>query len=69
MDSKSAKDVTQATIELLLPFKDHVHTITADNGREFAYHAEIAEALETTVYLLIHTVLGNVEQTKIATDS
>ncbi len=50
VDSKSAKDVTQATIELLLPFKDHVHTITADNGREFAYHAEIAEALETTVY-------------------
>lgn len=50
VDSKSAKEVTQATIELLLPFKDHVHTITADNGREFAYHAEIAEALDTTVY-------------------
>jgi IS30 family transposase len=50
VDSKSAKDVTQATIELLMPFKDHVHTITADNGREFAYHAEIAEALNTKVY-------------------
>lgn len=50
VDSKSAKDVTQATIELLMPFKDHVHTITADNGREFAYHAEIAEALDTKVY-------------------
>lgn len=48
--SKSAKDVTQATIELLEPFKDHVHTITADNGREFAYHAEIAKALEAKVY-------------------
>jgi IS30 family transposase len=44
--SKSAKDVTQATIELLEPF----HTITADNGREFAYHAEIAETLDTKVY-------------------
>ncbi|EAQ64179.1 hypothetical protein MED121_01065 [Marinomonas sp. MED121] len=32
MDSKSAKDVTQATIELLEPYKDHVHTITEDNG-------------------------------------
>ncbi len=50
VNSKSAKDVTEATIELLMPFKDHVHTITADNGREFAYHAEIAETLGTKVY-------------------
>lgn len=50
VNSKSAKDVTQATIELLKPFKDHVHTITADNGREFAYHAEIADALDAKVY-------------------
>jgi IS30 family transposase len=48
--SKSAKDVTQATIELLEPFKEYVHTITADNSREFAYHAEIAQALEAKVY-------------------
>jgi IS30 family transposase len=33
-----------------MPFKGHVHMITADNGREFAYHAEIAEALNTRVY-------------------
>jgi IS30 family transposase len=50
VSSKSAKEVTQAAIELLMPFKDHIHTITADNGREFAYHAEIAEALDTKVY-------------------
>ena len=50
MASKSVKDVTQATIELLKPFKDHVHTITADNGRELAYHVEIAKALDTKVY-------------------
>ncbi|WCN09146.1 IS30 family transposase [Marinomonas mediterranea] len=50
VNSKSAVDVTQATIELLMPFKDHVHTITADNGREFAHHAKIAEALDTKVY-------------------
>ena len=50
VNSKSVKDVTQATIELLMPFKDHVYTITADNGREFAYHVEIAEALDTKVY-------------------
>jgi len=48
--SKSAKDVTQPTIELLDPFKNHVHTITVDNGREFTYHAEIAKALDAKVY-------------------
>ncbi|MDP0587772.1 MAG: hypothetical protein QS748_00585 [Candidatus Endonucleobacter bathymodioli] len=30
--SKSATDVTAATIALLKPIKDLVHTITADNG-------------------------------------
>ncbi|SNX50893.1 Integrase core domain protein [Vibrio thalassae] len=35
---------------LLMPYKTHVHTITADNGREFANHEEIAEALEADVY-------------------
>lgn len=49
-DSKSAKDVTKATIELLMPYKANVLTITADNGREFANHEEIAEALDTKVY-------------------
>lgn len=48
--SKSAKDVTKTTIEMLLPYKQFVHTITADNGREFAGHEEIAEALEAEVY-------------------
>jgi len=32
VNSKSAEDVTRATIALLRPFKDVVHTITADNG-------------------------------------
>ena len=50
VDSKSAVDVTRATIELLIPFKAHVHTITADNGKEFVHHAEIAEVLETKIY-------------------
>jgi IS30 family transposase len=48
--SKSADDVTRATIDMLMPYKEHVHTITADNGRAFAGHQKIARALETTVY-------------------
>lgn len=33
-----------------MPYKEHVHTITADNGREFAKHEEIAEALDAEIY-------------------
>ena len=50
LNSKSAKDVNRATIALLKPFKDVVHTITADNGKEFAYHEKISEALLAEVY-------------------
>ena len=50
INDKSARSVTAATIELLLPFKEQVKTITADNGKEFAYHQEIAAALDASVY-------------------
>ena len=49
-NNKSAADVTRATIALLRPFKDVVHTITADNGKEFSYHEQISAALSTEVY-------------------
>lgn len=32
---------------MLKPFKGLVHTITSDNGKEFAKHQEIAKALNT----------------------
>jgi IS30 family transposase len=47
---KTAKEVTKATIALLKPFKDIVHTITADNGKEFAYHQKVSKALSADVY-------------------
>ncbi|HAD0290371.1 TPA: IS30 family transposase, partial [Salmonella enterica subsp. enterica serovar Typhimurium] len=43
--NKSAEAVKNAIIELLLPYKGALHTITADNGKEFAYHEDIAKAL------------------------
>jgi IS30 family transposase len=64
VSSKSADAVTRATIEMLLPLKDCVHTITADNGREFAGHEQIGAALELTYILPTHIVLGSEEQTK-----
>lgn len=50
VDSKHAGPVTQATITLLTPFAGRVHTVTADNGKEFALHEIIAEQLDTKVY-------------------
>jgi|SRR5205085_219068 len=42
--------VKQAMINLLKPLADCVHTITSDNGREFAAHEAIAEALAADFY-------------------
>jgi len=47
---KTEKSVTAATIELLKPYKDHVLTITADNGKEFAGHQKVAKALKCGYY-------------------
>lgn len=45
-----AKAVTAATVTLLTPFKSLVHTITADNGKEFAWHEKIAKQLDCKFY-------------------
>ena len=50
VNGKHADWVTQATIKLLTPFIDRTHSITADNGKEFAYHKKITEALDTAFY-------------------
>lgn len=48
--SKEAKVVTQALIEMIQPIKSVTHTITSDNGKEFAYHKEVAAALDADFY-------------------
>ena len=50
VNSKNAREVAEATVELLSPIKDKVLTITADNGREFSLHEEIARRLDTQFY-------------------
>jgi IS30 family transposase len=50
VDSKSADAVTSATIRLLKPYQNIVDSITADNGKEFAYHEKISEALSPDLY-------------------
>ena len=48
--NKSAEAVTAATIQLLRPYKEALHTITADNGKEFAYHEQLTAELGVAVY-------------------
>jgi IS30 family transposase len=50
INNKKAQTVTDATIDLLKPFKGAVFTITADNGKEFAYHEQMTKALGAQVY-------------------
>ena len=50
VDSKQAKEVTKALIGMLLPLKPITKTITSDNGKEFAYHKEVSDALDTDFF-------------------
>jgi IS30 family transposase len=48
--NKQAEQVSQATVALLTPYIEKTHTITADNGKEFAAHELIAKALNANIY-------------------
>jgi IS30 family transposase len=48
--SKHAEGVTAVATRLLKPYKTLCHTITFDNGKEFADHETLAAALETNIY-------------------
>ena len=47
---KNAKAVAKLVVQMLRPFECHVHSITTDNGTEFAEHKYIAKMLHTNVY-------------------
>jgi IS30 family transposase len=48
---KSAQAVTDALLTALQPHADLlVHTLTYDNGKEFAYHQTVAEGLDAQGY-------------------
>ena len=50
VDSKQANIVTDAIIQMMHPIKAITHTITSDNGKEFAYHEQISKALDTKFF-------------------
>lgn len=50
VNHKTADAVQQQMIKQLRPHRRQVHTITTDNGREFAGHETIANQLQAQVY-------------------
>ncbi len=48
--TREAKEVAKAAKELLSDWLPYLKTITADNGKEFALHQEIAESLNIDFY-------------------
>ncbi len=50
VERKTAQAVSDAMHRLLTPYRGKVHTITSDNGREFAGHEEIAKRLQADFY-------------------
>lgn len=45
VEHKTATAVGKAIVDLLKPLHNKVHTITSDNGKEFAEHMEVAKSL------------------------
>ena len=50
LQGKQADQLACAAIDLLLPYQDKVHTITVDNGKEFASHQRMSEELKPDIY-------------------
>ncbi len=46
----TSKEVTGAMIQLLKPLSEWVHTITSDNGKEFAQHERVSNRLNADFY-------------------
>ena len=52
--ARTAREVGEAVLECLVPVKEIVHTITADNGKEFAGHKKVSKELFTSPRRTIH---------------
>ncbi|MBP3738875.1 MAG: IS30 family transposase [Muribaculaceae bacterium] len=49
-EGKRAMPLARAVYRLLLPFKEHLHSITTDNGSEFAAHEFLTKKLNVPVF-------------------
>ncbi len=49
-NGKNAKFLAKTVINMLIPYKDFILSITSDNGSEFAEHKEISKRLNTDFF-------------------
>jgi len=47
---KNAAELAKVVIDMMLPYKNFVHSITSDNGKEFAAHKKISKKLLTDFF-------------------
>ena len=50
VDQRTAQAAKDAILVLLQPLEDYTHTLTSDNGKEFALHQQIAEQLHAAFF-------------------
>jgi IS30 family transposase len=50
LSSKNAEEVAMKTAGVLSPYKNHLLTITANNGKEFALHRRISRLVKINFY-------------------
>ena len=50
LNGKNAQELAEAVVKLMMPFKELVLSITADNGTEFAMHKYISKKLGALFY-------------------
>ena len=48
--SKKADETAKKIIKMLKPYKNKIHTITTDNGFEFADHKKVSKSLKCDYY-------------------
>ena len=50
LNGKNAEELAKKAMEVLSPYKKLMHTITGDNGKEFAEHKAISKGLDVDFY-------------------
>ena len=50
LNGKNATELVDKTLKVLEPMSSKIHTITYDNGLEFAEHERMAKALDADIY-------------------
>lgn len=50
LEGKDSRALAEKAAETLMPFKGLLHTVTSDNGKEFAEHKAIAKSLAVDYY-------------------